>query len=141
VNYRQLNSVIIDDNYDLPFISDIIDEVEGHKIYSKNDLISAYILIRIEPGKEYLSAFYTPTGVYEYVCMPFSMCTSPSHFHRCINTILARYIGNGAQVYFDDIIIYSNTMEEHKNLISGIPSTLVTHNFHGQKGKCKFFAT
>jgi hypothetical protein len=67
--------------------------------------------------------------------MLFVMCTSPSYFQRCIKSILARYIVNGAQVYLNDIIIYSNTMDEHKKMVSVIPLRLDTHNIHGQKAK------
>ncbi|KAL0195008.1 hypothetical protein M9458_008580, partial [Cirrhinus mrigala] len=73
IDYRQLNSQIIQQPYPLPLVPATLEELRGARLFSKLDLRSAYNLIRIRAGDERKTAFITPTGHYEYQVMPYGL--------------------------------------------------------------------
>ncbi|KAK1912610.1 hypothetical protein P3342_004546 [Pyrenophora teres f. teres] len=83
------------------------------KFFSKVDVIAAFNKIRIKEEHKHLSAFITPYGLYQYTVMPFGMCNSPGTFQAYINDVLHEYLDEFCMAYLDDVIIFSETREEH----------------------------
>ena len=77
------------------------------------DLKSAYNLVRIKEGDEYKTAFRTRYGHFEYLVMPFGLKNAPATFQYFINDVLSDYLNDFVISYIDDILIYSNSLEEH----------------------------
>src|SRR4051794_8983639 len=104
----------------LPRIDEMMDRIQGAKIFTKFDLIEAYIRVRIKEGKEWKTAFRTKYGHYEYLIMPFGLINAPATFQRFINNTLRHLLDKGVIVYLDDILIYSKEVGKYEQLIKEV---------------------
>ena len=128
VDYRALNSVTTKDRYPLPLIDNLIDQLKGAKIYTALDLKGAYNLVRIKQGDEWKTAFRTRYGHYEYVVMPFGLTNAPATLQRMMNDIFREYLDVFVIVYLDDILIFSETEEEHVKHVKMVRELLRINN-------------
>ncbi|MBW0569866.1 hypothetical protein O181_109581 [Austropuccinia psidii MF-1] len=77
-------------------------------------------------------------GIYEYTRMPFGIRNAPGHFRRMMDTIFQEEILEGWMVYIDDIIIYSETWEDHVQYIDRVLSRCTPINMKISLEKCNF---
>ncbi|KAG0158309.1 hypothetical protein PDIDSM_5822 [Penicillium digitatum] len=113
VDYRHLNSITIKDRHPLPLIHEMQDRLGRAKYYSKYDITNAYHRIRIKTGHEWKTAFRTKYGHFEYLVMPFGLTNAPATFQRFIIKAIEEYLDLFVIVYLDDILVFSETLEEH----------------------------
>ena len=111
VDFRQLNEITISDNYPLPIISDILDQVGGHKYYTTLDLEQGFQQVKLDHRDT--CKCKAQFGHCEFVRMPFGMRNAPASFQRLINTVLRELIGKVCFCYIDDIIIFADSCEQH----------------------------
>ncbi len=108
------------------------------KIFSKLDLRSAYNLVRIKEGDEWKTAFSTTTGHWEYQVMPFGLANAPAVFQAFINDVLREMLNRFVFVYLDDILIFSDSLQEHIDHIQQVLKKLLENHLFVKLEKCEF---
>src|SRR5882724_1376465 len=140
VDFRGLNKITKKDRYPLPLISDLLDSSGRARIYTKIDLQHAYHLVRIAEGDEWKTAFRTRYGSFEWQVMPFGLTNSPAAFQRFMNDIFADMLDVCVIVYLDDILIYSDNIEQHREHVREVLRRLRHNGLFAGINKCTFHA-
>ena len=108
----------IKNRYPLPLIQELIDKLKSSKVFSKMDIRWGYNNIRIKEGDEWKAAFRTNKGLFEPTVMFFGLTNSPATFQAFMNHILRDLINAGhVIVYMDDILVFTNTIEDHESIV------------------------
>jgi len=135
-DYRFVNKITKTDSYPLPRVDDLIDQIGEARFVSKFDLLKGYWQIPLTARARDISSFVTPDGLYQYLVTPFGMKNSGCTFQRFMNQVVSEL--PHTKVYVDDIIIYTNTWEEHVSAILALFSRLTEHNLTVNLVKSEF---
>ena len=141
VDYRKLNDMTLKDSYPLPRMDDCIDSLGNAKFFTTLDAYSGYWQMNIRKRDRHKTAFVTHSGAYQCIRMPFGLTNAPASFQRALDMILTKFKWKTCLVYLDDIIIFSNTVEEHIQHVDEILDCLKRAGVTLKIKKCKFFTT
>ena len=112
-------------------------KLKGTKVFSTIDLRSRYYHIALGKDSRAKTAFVTPFGKYEFLMVPFGLAQAPAYFKLLMNQVLEGL--NFAMTYLDDIIIFSNSEEEHLLHLEEVFHQLREAGLKMKWYKCNFF--
>ena len=110
-DFRKVNDKTKSDTFPIPRIADCIDQIGNAKFVSTFDMLKGYWQVPLTQRAREISAFVTPSGLYQYKVMPFGMKNAPATFQRMVNK-LVRDI-DGCEGYIDDVVIFSDNWSDH----------------------------
>ena len=110
-DFRKVNDKTKSDSFPIPRIADCIDQIGNAKFVSTFDMLKGYWQVPLTQRAREISAFVTPSGLYQYKVMPFGMKNAPATFQRMVNK-LVRDI-DGCEGYIDDVVIFSDNWSDH----------------------------
>jgi hypothetical protein len=127
INFFQLNKYTIKNKYPLPRIDDLFDQLKGAKIFSKMEPRARCHQVRIKEEDIHKTTFRTRYGHYEFVVVLFGLTNAPPVFMCLMNDIFRNYLDKFVIVFLDDILIYSNSEEEHEHHLRLVLQVLREH--------------
>jgi len=138
-DYRYLNEWMIKNNYPLPLILDVLENIGTKKVFTKMDLRWGYNNIRIKEGDEWKAAFTTLEGFFEPTVMFFGLTNSPATFQAMMNELLRDLINTGkVAVFIDDVIIGTEMEEEHDELVAEVIKRLEENDLYVKSEKYRW---
>ena len=138
IDYRALNGLTKKNGYPLPRIQELLDIVGRAKVLSKIDLVSGYWQMRMADEAVPKTAFNTIWGKYEWLAMPFGLCNAPATFQTLMNETLRPLLGRCVVVYLDDILDFSESMDDHVAHLEEILRLLQSQKLYAKATKCVF---
>ncbi|MBW0528843.1 hypothetical protein O181_068558 [Austropuccinia psidii MF-1] len=138
-DFRALNNYTKADRYPIPRIPHALDKLAKAKYITKMDCMKGFHQNGVKPNFMKLLRIICHMGIYEYTRMPFGIKNAPAHFQRMMDTIFQEEILEGWMVvYIDDIIIYSETWEDHVQYIDRVLSKSTPITLKIALKKCHF---
>ena len=141
IDFRHLNDITVKNRYPLPLLSSTFEPLANAKVFTKLDLRNAYHLVRIREGDEWKTAFNTHLGHFEYLVMPFGLTNAPAVFQNLVNDVLRDMINNFVVVFLDDILVYSQSMDDHVLHVRTVLQRLLENRLFVKAEKCEFHAS
>lgn len=137
-DFRKLNLKTIPDNFPLPQMLDLVENLSGCNLFSTLDLTSGYYQMKLREEDKIKCGFSTQTGHYHWNRMPFGLRNAPSSFQRLMSLVLSNLQPLQIGIYIDDIVLASATVEEHLDKLKIVFDRLADHNLKIKPSKCHF---
>ena len=138
LDYRALNKLTIKNKCPIPRIDEIFDRLQRAQYFTSLDLRSGYYQIRMKDTDIPKTCIRTRYGSFEFLVMPFGLTNAPSTFQAVMNEVFREYLDDFVMVYIDDILIFSQTAEDHLRHVRLILARLRQHKLFAKLSKCEF---
>ena len=133
-----MNKVTIKNRYPLLRIDDLFDQLRGARVYSKIVLRIGYHELRVREADIPKIAFRTQYGHFDFIVMPFRLTNAPTVFMDLMHRVFQPYLDQFVVVFIDDILIYSQSEEEHEDHLRIVHQALKEHKLYAKFSKCEF---
>ena len=140
-DYRQLNENTVPDSHPLPRIDDILNDCAKGKYWAILDMTNSFFQTRMHPSHVPYTAVSTPFGLYEWLVMPMGLKNSPAIHQRRVTKALGNLIGRICHIYLDDIVIWSDSLEEHERNVALVLKALEDAHLYCNPKKTHLFCT
>jgi len=141
-DYCTLNAMTVKNKYLLPLILELIAKLCGAKYFTKLDVRWGFNNVRIKEGDKWKVTFQTNHGLYEFPCHVLGLMNSPTTFQTIMDDIFKDLISEGVVVvYLDDILIFTETLEEHRKITRRVLELLEKNKLYLHSDKCEFEKT
>ena len=131
MDYCSLNDQTVKNNYPLPLITDLTDNIGSKRVFTKMDLQWGFSNVRIKEGDEWKGAFTMHIGSFEPTVMFFGMTDSPATFQVIMNEILRDMINKGKVAAFvDDVLVGTETEEGHDEIVEKVLKQLEENDLY-----------
>jgi len=138
-DYRYLNKWTVKNNYPLPLILDVLENIGMKKVFMKIDLRWGYNNVRIKEGDEWKAAFTTLEGSFKPMVMFFGLTNSPAMFQAMMNELLRDLVNTGKiAVFIDDVIIGTEMEEGQDDIVVEVIRGLEENDLYVKLEKCKW---
>ena len=127
VDYKALNKVTVKNKYPVPLIQDLFDKLCKATYFTKLDLRLGYWQVRIAEGDEPKTTCVTRYGSYEFLVMPFGLTNSLATFCNLMNVVFYEFVDRFVVVYLDDMVVYSESLDNHLKHLRKVLSKLREH--------------
>src|SRR5882724_1769366 len=138
VDFRNLNKITRKDQYLIPLVTNLLDQLGSVKVYTKLDHHAGYYNVCVTVGHEWKTAFRMCYGSFEFLVMPMGLTNAPATFQAFMNHIFRDMTDIFVVIYLDDILIFSNSLEEHRVHVQRVLERLHEYDLHSKPKKCLF---
>ncbi|KAG7304531.1 hypothetical protein JYU34_011480 [Plutella xylostella] len=138
IDYRALNKITAKDKYPMPRIEDLIDRLNGAKVFSNLDLKCGYYQLKMADDAIDKTAFITEDGHYEFLRLPFGLVNGPSFFQQVMNKVLGSLRFGKVIIFLDDLLLISETVDENLNLLETVLKIFREYGLTLNLKKCHF---
>jgi hypothetical protein len=138
INCRHLNAITLKGQYPVPIIDEFQDELKNASWFSSLNLCAGFHQIRMDPINAFKSAFQTHSGHYEFTVLSFGLTSAPHSFQKAMNSTLAPMLRKSVLVFFDDILVYSASYQEHLVHLEQVFKILQQEQWRVKLAKCSF---
>ena len=140
IDFRKLNSLTVKDSHPLPHICETLESLTGAAHYSTFDMNSGFWQVPMDKkSKQYTAFTLGSMGMYECESMPFGLCNALPNFQRLMQNYLGELNLTYCLIYLDDVIVFSDTPEEHLQRMRVVFDRLCEHSLKLKPSKCEVF--
>ena len=139
LDYRMVNARSKQDGYPQPLISETLDHLANSKYFCTLDLAAGFWQLAMDPSSIDKTAFCTSKGLWEWLVMPFGLCSATNSFQRLMNKVVGDLNHNGCLVYIDDLIIHANDFDTTLSKLQTLLNRLRSAGLKCKPKKCHLF--
>ena len=138
-DFRELNRCTVKDAFPLPRIETLLASIGPRSsVFSQLDQKAAYWQVKLEEESQLKTAFLTDQGQFCYNTLAFGLCNGPATCQRLMSTVLKDLLYKSVLIYLDDALIFTETMEEHVQVLQDVCSRLEAAGIRLNPEKCRF---
>lgn len=136
IDYRELNKATRRYYFPLPFVDQVLDNLDGRKYFSFLDGFSGYYQIQVATEDQDKMNFTYPWGTFSYRVLPLGICNAPATFQRAILAIFVELVNECVEVYMDDFTVYGSTFDEALQNLDKVLKRCEDHRLSLSHEKC-----